>query len=93
MPAFIQLHLVDDGPRCGVANWKPVQVPIKMGFNLSLGFSDEAEAHGVPEPPGDQAEAECAEIPERVQDGGMRTQAVQPFARPGKMIRLFPGCR
>jgi hypothetical protein len=60
-----------------------------MSLDLALGFRDETQAQRIPEASGDEAQAESAGIPERIQQRRPRTQLVQALPSPGQMIGLF----
>jgi hypothetical protein len=67
---LVGLHLVDDGARGGVGLRQAVEVAGQVLLDLALGLDDEAQAGAVAQPPGQQADAEGAGVPQRVEQAG-----------------------
>ena len=62
-----------------------------MLLDLALGLHDEAQADGIAGTPGQQADAEGAGVPERIEQAGTGVEFLQALARPGEVIGLLAG--
>src|SRR5450755_380026 len=63
----------------------------EVPFDLALGLDDEAKAGGIAHPPGHEADAEGAEIPDRIEQARTRAQFAQALRGPGQMVGLVGG--
>src|SRR5690606_9192350 len=84
-------HLAQDRSALLIRGRQPVEVVLEMRLDLMLRLGDEAEARGVAEAAGDEADAEAAGIPERAERARPPAELVEPFSAPDQMIPLLAG--
>ena len=66
---------------------------IEMGFDLAFGFGEKAEVPFVAQQPGDDADAECAAKPQRIQQAFAAAEFVDARLAPGEVVGFFAGAR
>src|SRR6478672_4182767 len=85
---FIPLHLFDDRPGARIRGRQAIQMTLEMLLDLAFRLDHETEADRIAGTTGDQSEAECSCIPERVQDARPSAELLQAFASPREMVGL-----
>ena len=64
---LVELHLPDDGLGPGIALRQARQMPVQVGFDLPFGFGEETKVPSFAQLSRDDAERQCAGIPDRVE--------------------------
>jgi uncharacterized OsmC-like protein len=89
MAAFVVLHLGHDGTRAAVGRRQASRWPARWASTWRSVSTTKPRLTRVAQPPGQQADAEGAGVPERVEQAGTVAQFVQALLRPGQVVDLL----
>lgn len=66
-----------------------MEVACQVLFDLAFCLGKKAQADGIPQAPGQQPDAECSGVPQRVQYAWPRSKLIQTLHRPCEVIILL----
>ena len=88
---LLGFHVLDDAAAAQVRGRQPVQMAGQVALDLRFGLGHEAQADGVAEHGRGGAQPEGAQVPERIEQAGPRSEFAQAGLAPGKMIGFLIG--